>query len=62
MDNTGPGHFGSVTDRARVFALAKGVDALLHAASLLPPHLRDHSRAAFVDIIVHGTLAQCCGT
>jgi UDP-glucose 4-epimerase len=49
-------HLGSVTDRAQVFALAKGVDAILHTASLLPPHLRDHSRSAFVDIIVHGTL------
>jgi len=49
-------HLGSVTDRAQVFALAKGVDAILHTASLLPPHLRDSSRSAFVDIIVHGTL------
>jgi UDP-glucose 4-epimerase len=49
-------HLGSVTDRAQVFALANGVDAILHTASLLPPHLRDHSRSAFVDIIVHGTL------
>lgn len=49
-------HLGSVTDRAQVFALAKGVDTILHTASLLPPHLRDHSRSAFVDIIVHGTL------
>jgi UDP-glucose 4-epimerase len=49
-------HLGSVTDRAQVFALAKGIDAILHTASLLPPHLRDSSRSAFVDIIVHGTL------
>jgi nucleoside-diphosphate-sugar epimerase len=49
-------HLGSVTDRAQVLTLAKGVDAILHTASLLPPHLRDSSRSAFVDIIVHGTL------
>ena len=49
-------HLGSVTDRAQVFALAKGGDAILHTASLLPPHLRDSARSAFVDIIVHGTL------
>lgn len=49
-------HLGSVTDRVQVFALAKRVDALLHTASLLPPHLHDHSRSVFVDIIVYGTL------
>jgi UDP-glucose 4-epimerase len=30
-------HLGSVTDRAQVFALAKGVDAILRTASWLPP-------------------------
>jgi UDP-glucose 4-epimerase len=49
-------HLGSVADRTQVFALAKGIDAILHTASLLPPHLRDYSRSAFVDVIIHGTL------
>ena len=49
-------HLGSVTDHAQISALIKGVDAILHTASLLPPHLRDHSRSAFVDAIIHGTL------
>lgn len=49
-------HLGSMTDRAHVFALAKGVEAIVHTASLLPPHLRDHSRSAWVDVMIHGTL------
>lgn len=49
-------HLGRVTDRAQVFALAQGVEVILHTASLQPQHLRNHSRAAFVDTIIHGTL------
>ena len=47
---------GSVADRETVRACMAGVDAVLHAATLHKPHVGSHSRQAFVDTNVTGTL------
>src|SRR6476661_2103703 len=47
---------GSVADRAVVRACVRGVDAVLHAATLHKPHVGSHTRADFVDTNVMGTL------
>jgi UDP-glucose 4-epimerase len=46
----------SITDREAVRASMKGVNAVLHAASLHKPHLATHPAQAFVDVNVTGTL------
>jgi UDP-glucose 4-epimerase len=47
---------GSIADRALVRRAVEGVDAVLHAATLHKPHVGTHSRAAFVETNVAGTL------
>jgi UDP-glucose 4-epimerase len=47
---------GSLADRAVVDDCMKGVDVVLHAATLHKPHVLSHSRQAFVDTNVTGTL------
>src|SRR3954470_24880470 len=47
---------GSVGDRDCVRACVPGADAVLHAATLHKPHVATHSRAAFVETNVTGTL------
>jgi len=47
---------GSITDRAVVEQCMTGVTAVLHAATLHKPHVVSHSRQAFVDVNVTGTL------
>jgi UDP-glucose 4-epimerase len=47
---------GSIVDRAFVRACMRGVDAVLHAATLHKPHVATHSRQQFVDTNVSGTL------
>src|SRR5580765_8211001 len=47
---------GSIADRAEVKRCMRGVDAVLHAATLHKPHVATHSRQAFVDTNVTGTL------
>lgn len=49
-------HVGSVADRALVFDLVQGMDAVIHTASLHAPHVGQRSREAFVDINIKGTL------
>jgi UDP-glucose 4-epimerase len=46
----------SITEGARVRACMRGADAVLHTATLHKPHVGTHSRAAFVDTNVSGTL------
>jgi len=48
---------GSVADRAVVARAMRGVDAVLHTATLHKPHVATHSTQAFVDTNVTGTLA-----
>jgi UDP-glucose 4-epimerase len=47
---------GSIVDRDVVRAAMRGVDAVLHAATLHKPHVATHTRQAFVDVNVTGTL------
>ncbi len=47
---------GSITDRAFVFSMMEGMDAVVHTASLHAPHVPSHSRSDFVAINVQGTL------
>lgn len=47
---------GSITDRAFVRESMRGVGAVVHAATLHKPHLATHTRQAFVDTNVTGTL------
>jgi UDP-glucose 4-epimerase len=47
---------GSIADRAVVDRCMKGIDAVLHTATLHKPHVATHSRQAFVDTNVTGTL------
>jgi UDP-glucose 4-epimerase len=47
---------GSVTDRAVVRRCLAGAGAVLHTATLHKPHVASHSKQAFVDTNVTGTL------
>lgn len=47
---------GSITDRAFVRKCLKGANAVMHAATLHKPHVATHSRQAFVDTNMTGTL------
>ena len=47
---------GSITERAFVRRCMQGVDAVLHTATLHKPHIVTHSRQAFVDTNISGTL------
>jgi UDP-glucose 4-epimerase len=47
---------GSVADRELVRDALRGVDAVLHAATLHKPHVGSHARQEFVDTNVTGTL------
>src|SRR5688572_14636789 len=47
---------GSIVDRETVRRCMRGVDAVLHTATLHKPHVATHGRQAFVDTNVTGTL------
>lgn len=47
---------GSIVDRALVAQCMRGVDAVLHTATLHKPHVHSHGRQAFIDVNVTGTL------
>jgi UDP-glucose 4-epimerase len=47
---------GSIVDRSYVKQCMKGVDAVLHTASLHKPHVFTHGRQEFVDTNITGTL------
>jgi nucleoside-diphosphate-sugar epimerase len=49
-------HVGSIVDRAFVKGCMAGVRRVLHVATLHKPHVATHSRQAFVDVNVSGTL------
>jgi nucleoside-diphosphate-sugar epimerase len=49
-------HVGSVVDPVFVRACMKGVDAVVHAATLHKPHVATHTRQNFVDVNITGTL------
>jgi nucleoside-diphosphate-sugar epimerase len=47
---------GSIVDREHVRGSMKGVEAVLHTATLHKPHVGTHSRQSFVDTNITGTL------
>jgi nucleoside-diphosphate-sugar epimerase len=47
---------GSIADRELVREAMRGVDAVLHAATLHKPHVGSHARAEFVETNITGTL------
>jgi UDP-glucose 4-epimerase len=47
---------GSITERDFVRQCMQGVDAVLHTATLHKPHVASHTRQAFVDTNITGTL------
>ena len=47
---------GSIADRALVERSMHGVDAVMHTATLHKPHIVTHSRQAFIDTNITGTL------
>jgi UDP-glucose 4-epimerase len=49
-------HVGSIVDRGFVRRSIDGVDAVVHTATLHKPHVATHSRQAFVDTNITGTL------
>ncbi|KAA3638739.1 MAG: NAD(P)-dependent oxidoreductase [Bacteroidetes bacterium] len=49
-------HIGSLTDKTFIHALTKGVDAIIHTASLHAPHVGEFSRKDFIDTNIVGTL------
>jgi UDP-glucose 4-epimerase len=50
-------HVGSVSDHDFVRSCLRGVDLVIHAAALHKPHVATHSRHAFVETNIAGTLA-----
>lgn len=49
-------HVGSIADRALVKKAMRGVETVLHTATLHKPHVATHSRQNFIDTNVTGTL------
>src|SRR4051812_45237290 len=49
---------GSVADRDVVRRCVRGAGAVIHAATLHKPHVATHTRQAFVDTNITGTLAM----
>src|SRR5215467_275602 len=47
---------GSIADRTFVRRCVSHADAVIHAATLHKPHVATHSRQAFVDTNITGTL------
>lgn len=49
-------HVGSITDRDFVRRCVRGMDAVIHTATLHKPHVATHARQDFVDTNITGTL------
>ncbi len=49
-------HVGSIADRTFVDRCMRGVQGVLHTATLHKPHIQTHSRQEFVDTNISGTL------
>lgn len=49
-------HVGSIADRGFVAHAMRGIDAVLHVPTLHKPHVATHSKQAFIDANVTGTL------
>ncbi|MEM7790330.1 MAG: NAD(P)-dependent oxidoreductase [Verrucomicrobiota bacterium] len=49
-------HLGSIADKDFVEQCVQGVDVIYHTATLHKPHVATHSKRAFVDTNIQGTL------
>jgi len=49
-------HIGSISDRTVVRRLMPGINQVFHPATLHKPHVATHSRQAFIDVNLTGTL------
>ncbi len=49
-------HIGSIANRAFVQKCMKGIEVVLHTATLHKPHIVTHSEKAFIDTNITGTL------
>lgn len=49
-------YVGSITDRSLVRDAVSGCDAVIHSATLHKPHVGTHTRQAFIDTNISGTL------
>jgi nucleoside-diphosphate-sugar epimerase len=49
-------HCINIVDREAVGAVMKGIDAVIHVASLHAPHLASYSKYSFIDVNMTGTL------
>lgn len=47
---------GSIVDRSYIRCCMSGVSVVFHAATLQKPHIATHSRQAFIDVNITGTL------
>jgi len=56
LDSPFTDRHGSIVDRAFVRDAMRGVDAVLHAATLHKPHVATHRRQDFIDVNLTGTL------
>ena len=57
LDSPSTTHVGSVSDPDFVRRCLRGVELVIHAATLHKPHMVTHSRQAFVETNIAGTLA-----
>ena len=56
LESASTTHVGSISDRDFVRGCLFGVDSVIHAATLHKPHIATHSRHAFVETNIAGTL------
>jgi nucleoside-diphosphate-sugar epimerase len=56
LESASTTHVGSISDRDFVRSCLLGVDSVIHAATLHKPHIATHSRRAFVETNIAGTL------
>lgn len=49
-------HVGSIADRGFVEQCLRGIEAVVHTATLHKPHIETHSRQQFIDTNISGTL------
>ncbi len=57
LDSPFTTHVGSVAEHGFVRKCMRGVDVVIHAATLHKPHVATHPRRAFVETNISGTLA-----
>jgi UDP-glucose 4-epimerase len=56
LESASTTHVGSICDRDFVRGCLPGVDFVIHAATLHKPHIATHSRHAFIETNIAGTL------